>query len=106
VRLPDQQSFVGDLWYRTNVKLSEAQASASPHLRFPGLFNNCELYVDRQVVARRELKDLWWLNDYRFEWDVSLQNHLRAGDNAIALRCHNPHHMGGMFRRPFLYAPR
>ena len=50
VRLPDQQSFVGDLWYRTNVKLSEAQASASPHLRFPGLFNNCELYVDRK----------WW----------------------------------------------
>jgi hypothetical protein len=46
------------------------------------------------------------LNDYRFEWDVSLQDRLQAGGNAIALRCHNPHHMGGMFRRPFLYAPR
>ena len=106
VRLPDQQSFVGDLWYRTNVKLSQEQASASPRIRFPGLFNNCELYVDGQEVARREINDLWWLNDYRFEWDVSLQDRLRAGDNAIVLRCHNPHHMGGMFRRPFLYAPR
>jgi hypothetical protein len=106
VRLPDQQSFVGDLWYRTNVKVSQAQTKASPHIRFPGLFNKCELYVDGQEVARREIKDLWWLNDYRFEWDVSLQDRLRAGDNAIALRCHNPHHMGGMFRRPFLYAPR
>ena len=106
VRLPDQRSFVGDLWYRTNVKLSKAQASASPHIRFPGLFNNCELYVDGVEVAKREIKDLWWLNDYRFEWDVSLQDRLRAGGNAIALRCHNPHHMGGMFRRPFLYAPR
>ena len=106
VRLPDQQSFVGDLWYRTNVQLSKAQASASPHIRFPGLFNNCELYVDGVEVAKREIKDLWWLNDYRFEWDVSLQDRLQAGGNAIALRCHNPHHMGGMFRRPFLYAPR
>ena len=106
MRLPDQRSFVGDLWYRTNVKLSKAQASASPHIRFPGLFNNCNLYVDGVEVARREIEDLWWLNDYRFEWDVSLQDRLRADGNAIALRCHNPHHMGGMFRRPFLYAPR
>ena len=104
VRLPNQQSFVGDLWYRTNVVLSQAQANASPHIRFPGLFNNCELYVDGVEVARREIEDLWWLNDYRFEWDVSLQDRLRAGDNAIALRCHNSNHMGGMFRRPFLYA--
>ncbi len=106
VRLSDQQSFVGDLWYRTNVKLSQAQANASAHIRFPGLFNKCELFVDGQQVARREINDLWWLNDYRFEWDVSLHDRLRAGDNAIALRCHNPHHLGGIFRRPFLYAPR
>jgi len=29
------------------------------------LFNNCELYVDGVEVAKREIKDLWWLNDYR-----------------------------------------
>ncbi|MEK4033928.1 hypothetical protein WOA01_13485 [Methylocystis sp. IM2] len=45
------------------------------------------------------------MNDYRFEWDVPLINELNAGDNTIALRCHNTHHMGGMFRRPFLYTP-
>lgn len=106
VRFPDQRSFVGDLWYRTSVELTRDQASASPHIRFPGLFNKCELYVDGKEAARRELNDLWWMNDYRFEWDVSLGDRLRAGNNAIALRCHDVHHMGGMFRRPFLYVPR
>jgi hypothetical protein len=28
---------------------------------------------------------------------------LKAGKNSIVVRIHNPHHMGGMFRRPFLY---
>ena len=106
MRLPDQQSFVGDLWYRTNVKLSGDKESASPHIRFPGLFNNCELYVNGQQTMRREINDVWWSNDYRFGWDVSLGDRLRAGENAIALRCHDILHMGGMFRRPFLYAPR
>jgi len=72
VRQPDQQSFVGDLWYRTNVNLSAHQAAASPHLYFPGLFNSCELYVDGSEVAERKQKDMWWQNDYRFEWDSSL----------------------------------
>jgi len=108
VRQPDQQSFVGDLWYRTNVNLSADQAAASPHLYFyfPGLFNSCELYVDGSEVAQRKQKDMWWWNDYRFEWDSSLGDRLRAGDNAIALRCHDAIHLGGIFRRPFLYAPR
>ena len=70
VRQPDQQSFVGDLWYRTNVNLSADQAAASPHLYFPGLFNSCELYVNGSEVAQRKQKDMWWWNDYRFEWDV------------------------------------
>jgi hypothetical protein len=106
VRFPNQQSFVGDLWYRTRVELTRGQASASPHIRFPGLFNTCELYINGKKVAQREQNALWWTEDYRFEWDVSLEDRLRPGDNAIALRCHDMHHMGGMFRRPFLYAPR
>ena len=28
-----------------------------------------------------------------------------AGKNTLTLRLHNPHHFGGMFRRPFLYRP-
>jgi hypothetical protein len=106
VRFPNQRSFVGDLWYRTSVEVTSDQAIASPHVRFPGLFNTCELYINGKEVARREQNVLWWTEDYRFEWDVSLEDRLRAGENSIALRCHNLHRMGGMFRRPFLYAPR
>jgi hypothetical protein len=105
VRDPDRQSFTGDLWYRTEFDLSPDQRAAKPHIHFPGLFNNCELYVNGQKVGSREQKELWWLNDYRFEWDLPLGAAARAGMNALALRCHNPHHMGGMFRRPFIYAP-
>ena len=105
IRAPDRQSFTGDIWYRAEAALSAAQAAASPHIRFPGLFNECALYVNGKEAARRKQNVLWWQNDYRFEWDVSLKGRLHAGVNALALRCHNPHHMGGMFRRPFLYAP-
>lgn len=105
VRHPDRQSFVGDLWYRTDIELSAEQAGAAPHLRFPGLFNQCVLFVNGAEAGRRTQADLWWLNDYRFEWDAPLENKLRAGNNVIALRCTSEHHAGGMFRRPFLYAP-
>ena len=46
---------------------------------------------------------MWWVNDYRFEWDVDLTGKLKAGKNTIVLRLNNPHHMGGIWRRPFLY---
>jgi hypothetical protein len=105
VRFPDQRGYTGYIWYRTPVRLSADQAAANPHIHFPGLFNACELYANGIAVARRDQFEPWWLNDYRFEWDVSLAGRLQAGDNEIALLCHNPHHMGGMFRRPFLYAP-
>lgn len=105
VRHPDGQSFVGDIWYRTDIEASAEQAGAAPHLRFPGLFNECELFVNGAEAARRKQDRLWWLNDFRFEWDAPLEHKLRAGKNVIALRCHSEHHAGGMFRRPFLYAP-
>jgi hypothetical protein len=72
-------------------------------LRFPGIFNECWLYVDGIEVGYRPFKGLWWLNDYRFEWDVELTGKLKPGKNRLTLRLHNPHHFGGMFRRPFLY---
>ena len=105
IRHPDRQSYTGDMWYRADVDLSADDAADNPHMRFPGLFNECELYVNGKEAARRRQNVLWWQNDYRFEWDVSLKNRLHVGINTVALRCHNPHHMGGMFRRPFIYTP-
>ena len=103
IRHPDRQSYIGNLWYRTDLKLTVEEVQGSVHLRFPGLFNECWLYVNGELVEHREQGKLWWLNDYRFEWDVALAGRLRPGINAIALRCKCEHHFGGMFRRPFLY---
>ena len=105
VRDPDGQSFTGDLWYRTEFRLSPEQIVQNPHIRFPGIFNACELYMNGREAARRELAEPWWLADYRFEWDVSIASFARAGVNALTLRCHVLNHWGGIFRRPFLYAP-
>jgi hypothetical protein len=71
----------------------------------PGLFNECRLYVNGREVAHRKQGKLWWLNDYRFEWDVHVTRTCRSGENIIALRVLCEHHLGGMFRRPFLYRP-
>ncbi len=102
---PDRQSFTGDLWYRTEIELTAEQAAGPIHLRFPGLFNECRLYLGGEEVAFRKQGKMWWLNDYRFEWDVDLTDKLVAGKNDIVLRCNVEHHFGGMFRRPFLYRP-
>ena len=93
------------MWYRTEVELAAEQAQGSVHVRLPGLFNECWLYVNGQQVGHRPQKDLYWLSDYRFEWDVDLTGKLQAGKNTLALRCRCERHFGGMFRRPFLYTP-
>jgi hypothetical protein len=105
IRDPDRQSFTGDMWYRTDVDLTADQAQNKVHLMFPGLFNECWLYVNGQEVAYRKQGKLWWLNDYAFEWDADLSGKLKPGVNTIALRANCEHHFGGMFRRPFLYTP-
>lgn len=99
----DFQSYTGHAWYQTDLELNANQAQGALHLRFPGLFNECWLYVNGEQVAHREFKGVWWMNDYRFEWDVDLKDKLKTGINSIVLRLHNPHHFGGIFRRPFLY---
>lgn len=104
VLTPDNHSYTGYGWYRTNVKIDAKQAKENLHIRFPGVFNECWLYVNGYLVGHREQKAMWWNNDYRFEWDVDLSGALRAGDNTLTLRIHNPHHFGGIFRRPFVYA--
>lgn len=100
---PDFAPYQGLGWYRTDVDLPADQVAGPVHIRFPGLFNECWLYVNGYLVAHRPQKAMWWFNDYRFEWDVDLTGKLRAGKNTIAVRIDNPHHLGGMFRRPFLY---
>lgn len=100
---PDYQSYTGYGWYQTDVELAAAQTEGKVHLKFPGLFNECWLYVNGEEVAHREFKGVWWMNDYRFEWDVDLAGKLKPGANSIVVRINNPHHMGGMFRRPFLW---
>jgi hypothetical protein len=99
----DFQSYTGHAWYQTEIPLDAAQTQGPVHLRFPGLFNECWLFVGGTEVSHREQGGMWWLNDYGFEWDVDLTGKLKPGNNTIVLRLHNPHHLGGMFRRPCLY---
>ncbi len=100
---PDFHSYTGHGWYNTTVTLNENQLAGNVHLMFPGLFNECWLYVNGHLVQHRPQKDVWWYNDYKFEWDVDIRSALKPGENTIVLRYSNPHHFGGMFRRPFLY---
>lgn len=106
VRNPDRQSYTGYAWYRTEVDIPKEQADKKLHLRFPGLFNECRLYLNGKEVAHREQNPLWWNNDYRFEWDVDLTGTFKQGTNTLALRLNSRHHFAGMFRRPFIYAAR
>ena len=99
----DYQSYTGHGWYNTTIPLTQDQVKGKVHIRFPGMFNETWLYVNGKEVAHRELRAMWWYNDYRFEWDVDLSGHLKAGENTVVVRINNPHHFGGMFRRPFLY---
>lgn len=103
IRHPDGQSFTGYLWYQTELELTAEQAGEELHLLFPGLFNGAWLYVNGALVADRQVKEPWWKTDYRFDWDVDVSGKLKPGKNLVTLRAFNPHHFGGMFRRPFLY---
>lgn len=102
----DFHSYTGDLWYDTEIEFTQEQVVGNLHLRFPGIFNECWLYINGTEVAHRPFKGLWWLNDYRFEWDVDIEKKLTVGKNRLTVRLFNPHHFGGMFRRPFLYRAR
>jgi len=101
---PNYANYNGIMWYATEAKLSAKEADSKVHLRFPGLFNEGWLYVNGSLVAYRPQQGMWWINDYRFEWDVDLTGKVKAGTNTIFLRLNNPHHMGGIWRRPFLYS--
>jgi len=102
---PDGQSFTGYSWYKTSIDLKPEQVKGSVHLRFPGLFAKGWLYVNGRLVQFRTQEDMWWFNDYSFSWDVDVTGYLKPGANDITLRNYNNHHLSGIFRRPFLYAP-
>ena len=103
VRHPDDQSYTGYYWYQTPLELKADQVKGSVHLMFPGLFNECWLYINGQLIAHRKYSEPWWRNDYAFQWDLDVTGKLRPGENTITLRGNCPHHFGGMFRRPFFY---
>ncbi|MCA9794772.1 MAG: DUF4838 domain-containing protein [Candidatus Eremiobacteraeota bacterium] len=100
VYTPDYHSPEGFGWYRCTLELNKTPKRA--HLVFPGLFNESWVYLDGVLVAHRPQKSLWWLNDYRFLWDVELPG-LGKGSNQVVVRTKIDRHPSGMFRRPFLY---
>jgi hypothetical protein len=100
---PDGQSYTGHYWYQTSMDLTAAQIAGKTHIMFPGVFNEGWLYVNGQMIGHRNYSEPWWLTDYKFMWDVDLTGKLKPGKNTITFRGFNPHHFGGMFRRPFLY---
>lgn len=102
---PDGQAPLGHYWYQSTISIPPDSRSRDARIMFPGLFNEAWLYVNGKLVEHRNYNEPWWLTDYRFEWDVHIGHHLKPGRNVIALRGFNPHHFGGMFRRPFLYRP-
>jgi hypothetical protein len=85
------------------MNLTKEQLTGQTHLMFPGLFNQCWLYINGNLVAHRDYKEPWWLSDYKFEWDVDVSKALHPGNNTITLRGSVINHFGGIFRRPFLY---
>jgi hypothetical protein len=103
IRHSDGQSFTGFYWYQTELDLRADQTVGDARFMFPGVFNECWLYINGELVAHRPFPERWWHADYRFQWDVEIKNKLRPGKNLITLRGRNPHHFGGLFRRPFLY---
>ncbi|HCN08456.1 MAG TPA: hypothetical protein DIT01_11025, partial [Lentisphaeria bacterium] len=104
IRAPDRQCYSGTIWYRTEIELTAEETAGELHIRFPGIFNVSYVYINGQEIAQRSnYNTLWFLNDYRFEWDVDTAGGLQIGKNTIAVRCINTHHFGGLFRRPFLY---
>ena len=102
---PDGQAFTGYSWYKTGINLKPEQLKSPVHIRFPGLFAKAWLYVNGRLVQYRPQEDMWWFNDYSFSWDVDVTGYLKPGDNDITVRNYNNHHVSGIFRRPFLYAP-
>jgi len=100
---PDGQSYTGHYWYQTTLDLNANQVADNTRMMFPGLFNEAWLYVNGELAAHRDYKEPWWLTDYTLQWDVDLTGKLKPGKNVIAMRGFNPHHFGGIFRRPFLY---
>ncbi len=103
IRHPDRQSYTGHYWYQTTITLGADQVAGDVHLMFPGLFNECWLYLDDRLVAHRPFPEPWWRNDYTFAWDVDLKDAVKPGPHRVTLRGLCPLHFGGMFRRPFLY---
>lgn len=94
-------------WFRCEIELSKAELeSGKIHLMFPGLFNTSWFYLNGYLVDWRTQSSLFWRNDYDYDWDIDLSGKLNVGRNILVLRTELKQHPSGMFRRPFLYAPK
>jgi hypothetical protein len=87
----DNQSHLGHYWYRTTFQMEGDASSRRVNLMLPGMFNEAWLFVNGTMVAHRTFTEPWWHSDYRFDWDVDVSRHLRAGRNDVAVRGFNPH---------------
>jgi len=104
IRHNNRQSYIKPVWYRTEVTIPQEKLKENLHIRFPGLFSEATLYINGKKISHRKQKKLWWQNNYSFEWDVDLSGKIKPGKNTIALQVDCVHHMGGIFRRPFIYS--
>lgn len=100
---PKYDGMLRPIWIKTSFDLAAADISKNLRLHFPGIFGSCALSINEKLVAERQQKALWWLNDYNFEWDVPVSAHVVAGKNRLMLNCSSNGRLSGMFRRPFLY---
>jgi len=102
---PDYRYYNGHAWYRTDVTAGKNELDGQVRIMFPGVLNECWLYVNGHLVGHRPVDLSWWRVQYDLEWDVDLTGLLRPGKNTVVLRIYNPFRLGGMYRRPFLYRP-
>lgn len=92
---------VGSEALKANRHLSEALhkvAKPNPWLRADAIV----VQRDKNRVYMAGLTDD---GHYAFDWDVNVAGELQPGENLIVVRNRIEHHVGGMFRRPFLYMP-
>ena len=56
---PDFRSYTGHAWYSPALDLNPADTAGKVRIMFPGLFNECWLYVNGSLVTHREQRVMW-----------------------------------------------
>lgn len=98
IRDEQGHDYTGFAWYKTSVELTEGDWT----LHFPGLFGEAWLYQNGILIEHRDQHELWWHNDYGFNWRVPLGTISSPSNHDFTLRIRLGPHYSGLFRRPFL----